>query len=314
MDLLTRVRQTIRRHDLARGPTRVVAAVSGGPDSVALAYLLDQLDAPRGAGVLTLAGLAHFNHQLRPAADAEERSCARVAESIERPFLADREDVAARARRDKRSIEDAARSARYAFFERARLHFGADVVALGHTRDDQAETFLLRLLRGAGAKGLAAMHPRRGAFIRPLLDCRRRDLVAYLESRRIPYAIDESNADPGIPRNRVRAELLPLLEHRFNPSIVDVLADEAEVAREEWLWMGESARQAAGRICRQRGRSWLHDTGAEAIHQAVATNASAGVVRPRSAHHSAADDPNEASGNIQSCSARSGAASASSAP
>ena len=127
----------------------------------------------------------------------------------------------ARAGRERRSLEDAAHAARYAFFDRARAHFDADVVAVGHTRDDQAETFLLRLLRGAGARGLAAMHPRRGAVIRPLLDCRRDDLRAYLAERRIPHVEDESNLDVSIPRNRVRAELLPLLQARFNPAAVD---------------------------------------------------------------------------------------------
>src|SRR2546422_287921 len=88
------------------------------------------------------------------------------------------------------------------------LSGGWDAVALGHTRDDQSETFLLRLLRGAGARGLAAMHPRRGVFIRPLLDCRRADLRAYLDRQRIAFVQDESNDDVSIPRNRVRAELL----------------------------------------------------------------------------------------------------------
>ena len=221
MQLLERVRQTIRRHDLARGDTRVVVALSGGSDSVALAHLLRALDL---AGELRVVGLAHFNHQLRPAASGDERFCADVAAALERPLLVDREDVRDLARRERRSIEDTARRARHRFLSRARGHFDADVTALGHTRDDQAETFLLRLLRGAGARGLAAMHPRRGALIRPLLDCRRATLQEYLVSRHVEYIHDESNEDLSIPRNRVRAELLPFLEQRFNPSIVPLEA------------------------------------------------------------------------------------------
>src|SRR5580693_5632965 len=202
MQLMERVRRTIRQHDLARYETHVVVALSGGSDSVALAQLVDALDQ---AGELRLAGLAHFNHQLRPAADAEERFCARLAESLGRPLLVDRGDVAERARRERRSIETAARAARHEFLERARLHFNADAIALGHTRDDQAETFLLRLLRGAGARGLASMYPRRGTIVRPLLGCRRNELRAYLEDRRLTWVDDESNADVAIARNRVRA-------------------------------------------------------------------------------------------------------------
>ena len=253
MELVDRVRRTIRRHDLARGDTRVVVALSGGSDSVALAHLLRALDL---AGELRVVGLAHFNHQLRPAASGDERFCADVAAALEQPLLVDREDVRDLARRERRSIEDAARRARHRFLERARVHFDADVTALGHTRDDQAETFLLRLLRGAGARGLAAMHPRRGALIRPLLDCRRATLREYLASRHVPYIHDESNEDLSIPRNRVRAELLPLLEQRFNPSIVDVLADEADLARDEWRWMAAAEDELWSRACRREGDTW----------------------------------------------------------
>jgi tRNA(Ile)-lysidine synthase len=246
MDLLSRVRHTIRQHDLARPATSVVAAVSGGSDSVALAHLLREL---HDARELLVAGLAHFNHRLRDSAARDERFCEELAASFGWPILIDTEEVAARARRERRSLEDAARAARYEFFERARARFSADAVALGHTRDDQAETFLLRLVRGAGARGLAGMHPRRGAFIRPLIDCRRGDLRTYLAARDAAFVVDESNADVSIPRNRVRAELLPMLEERFNPSIVDTLADEAELAREEWRWLKETAEALAEKIC-----------------------------------------------------------------
>src|SRR5262249_30349531 len=148
----------------------VVAAVSGGSDSTALAHLLLELEQ---AGTLQLAGLAHFNHRLRPSADEDERFVERMAQAMGRPFVSDRDDVAARAAREGQSIEHAARAARYGFFERARLALGGDVVATGHTRDDQAETFLLRLLRGAGPRGLAGMHARNGRIVRPLLECRR---------------------------------------------------------------------------------------------------------------------------------------------
>jgi tRNA(Ile)-lysidine synthase len=159
----------------------------------------------------------------------------------------ERADVAGRAERERRSIEDAAHAARYEFFERVRVEADADVVAVGHTRDDQAETFLLRLLRGAGPHGLAGMYPRSGHVVRPLLGCRRGDLKAYLGERSIGFVEDESNLDASITRNRVRAELLPLLEARFNPGIVEVLADEAALARETWQWMERAADELRDR-------------------------------------------------------------------
>src|ERR1700730_7873694 len=234
MHLIDVVRRSIREHALAPSGTRVVVAVSGGSDSVALAHLLREL---AEAGELHVAGVAHFNHQLRETADRDERFDREAAEALGWPTFVDREDVAARARGERRSIEDAARTSRHEFFERAREHFHAAVVALGHTRDDQAETFLLRLLRGAGPRGLASMHPRHGATVRPLLACRRSELRAYLAARNVAFVEDESNRDTSIPRNRVRAELLPMLETRFNPAIVEVLADEAAMARDTWRWM-----------------------------------------------------------------------------
>ena len=217
MQLIDRVRDTIRRHDLAPRGSRVIVAVSGGSDSVALSHLMMSLDR---AGDLHVAAFAHFNHQLRADADRDERFCAGLAASLGRAFVADRGDVAMLARRERRSIEDAARHARYEFLERACVEADAGLIALGHTRDDQAETFLLRLLRGAGARGLAAMHPRRGPMIRPLIDCRRSELRDYLAEHRIAFVDDASNEDVSIPAIAY-AELLPLLIRRFNPSIVD---------------------------------------------------------------------------------------------
>ena len=243
--LLARVRRTIREFGLADRSSRVLAAVSGGSDSMALVHLLHELDR---AGELRLAGLVHFNHQLRPAADADERFVVAAAAALDRPIFSDREDVAARARRERRSLEDAARAARYACFERARVESAADVVALGHTRDDQAETFLLRLVRGAGVRGLAGIYPRNERVIRPLLECRRQELREWLADRGTAFVDDETNTDVSIPRNRVRAELLPLLVSRFNPSIVDALADEADLARDAWEVIETAADQIAAQV------------------------------------------------------------------
>jgi len=238
MELQQRVRQYIEQHDLFAPDSRVVVALSGGSDSVALASVLCDLDA---AGALKLVGLAHFNHQLRRAAGEDERFCVRLAAALGRPILVEGEDVTARSRRDRQSVETAARAARHGFFERARRHFGAHVVALGHTRDDQAETVLLRLVRGAGLRGLSAMHPRHGALVRPLLSCRRAELRDYLAARRLAFVEDESNADVSIPRNRVRAELMPVLQARFNPRIVDTLAAEAQLAQDMLSWIEAEA-------------------------------------------------------------------------
>ncbi len=246
MSLRARALETIRRHGLARPGERVLVALSGGADSVALMFLMRDLEQD---GLLTLAGAAHLNHQLRGAeADADEAFCAALAARLGVAFCAERTDVAALARAQKRSLEDAARSARYAFFERAAGVVTAGAIAVAHSRDDQAETFLLRLLRGSGTRGLAGILPRAGRVVRPLLDIGREELRAYLASRRETFREDASNADVTIPRNRVRHELIPYLASHLSPGVTGVLARGAALARQDEDFLHGEAIKLASRI------------------------------------------------------------------
>ena len=238
--------ETIRRHGLARPGDRVVVGLSGGADSVALLLILRELERE---GALIVAGAAHLNHQLRGAeADGDEAFCAALAAELGVPFQAARADVAALARAQKRSVEDAARRARHEFFERAAGELSADVIAVAHTTEDQAETFLLRLLRGSGTRGLAAIQPRAGRVVRPLLEVARQDLRAFLASRGQAFRQDSSNADVRIPRNRIRHEVIPYLQSHFSPAITDVLAREAALARQDEDFLRGEAIKLAARI------------------------------------------------------------------
>jgi len=216
-----RVARTIRRHGLADAGDRIAVAVSGGPDSVALTWLLHAV-AP-GLHV-ELAGLVHVNHGLRGAdAEMDEQFCRDLAARLDLPIDVSRVDAGALAIERRRSIEAAARDARYACFNVAAERLRASRVATGHTLDDQAETVLLRLFRGAGSRGLAGIRVRRGPFVRPLLDCGRQDLLDYLRDRDEPFRTDLSNDDHRIPRNRIRHELLPVID-RMAPGARKALA------------------------------------------------------------------------------------------
>jgi tRNA(Ile)-lysidine synthase len=231
MTLAARALATIRRHRMLPRGGRVVVALSGGPDSVALVHLLRELDA---AGELVLAGLAHFNHQLRgAAAEADEAFCRSLAREQSLPIDVERADVRETAREEGRSIEDAARRLRYQFLEGARERQSAEAVAIGHSLDDQAETFLLRILRGAGTRGLGSIRPRAGRMIRPLIDIRRDELRQYALEKGLTFQEDATNLDVTIPRNRVRHELLPYLAREFSPRIAEVLAREAALAQDD---------------------------------------------------------------------------------
>ena len=246
--LIARVRRTIRRHDLVPRGTRVLVALSGGSDSVALLHLLLEL---QREGELCVAGLAHLNHQLRGgASDQDEAFCRAVADSASLPIVVDRLDVAAAARRSRHSIEHTARRLRYEFLHRAAASLTADRIAVGHTQNDQAETFLLRMLRGAGPVGLAGIRPRVGIVVRPLLHVEREDLRAYLNEHGVEFREDASNRDVAIPRNRVRHELLPVLRDRFSPGIIQTLSRVAEIAREDADYLDELVRRAQASVIR----------------------------------------------------------------
>ena len=193
--------------------SRVLAAVSGGADSVALLHLLHGVAWTRPLELHA----AHLDHALRPDSPADAAFVRELCAGLGVPLTMARIDVAALARAGKGGVEETARAARRAFLQKTALEEGCSWIALGHQRDDQAETFLLRLLRGAGTTGLAGMRPADPPFVRPLLPFSRQQLVAWLVSNGSPWREDASNCDPAFARNRVRFELLPLLES-FNPA------------------------------------------------------------------------------------------------
>jgi len=230
--LAARILRTTREHALLGPADRVGVAVSGGADSVALLWLLRDLIL---AGNLPgqLAGLIHVNHGLRGAEAArDEEFCRNLADRVSLPLELAHADAAAAARATRRSIEAAARDLRYQFFAEAAARLGATVVATGHTLDDQAETVLLRLLRGAGTRGLTGIRIRRGLFIRPLLDCRRAQIRQYLAAKNEPFCEDSSNASLTIARNRIRHQLLPVLE-QIAPGGLPSLARLAALAGDD---------------------------------------------------------------------------------
>jgi tRNA(Ile)-lysidine synthase len=244
--LAARVLASLRRRRLCDPHARIVAAVSGGADSVALAHLLAELS---NAGALTLAGIAHLDHRLRGDESARDREfCAALAANLAVPFDVEQFDVAREAERRGESTEQAGRRVRYEFLERARRRLGAEHAAVAHTRDDQAETVLLRLLRGAGTRGLAAILPSREGIIRPVIDIRRAELVRYLESHAHPWVEDSTNTDTRVARNWVRHELLPFITARTGDGVIDVLARTADSAREDEGLLDAIALDAEGRL------------------------------------------------------------------
>ncbi|MFH1970352.1 MAG: tRNA lysidine(34) synthetase TilS [Verrucomicrobiota bacterium] len=232
--------QTIRRHNLLARGQHILVGVSGGADSVALLAVLRRL-APAWKLRLTV---AHLNHGIRgPAAAADAAFVADLARRWKLEFIGGRVNVPVQARRRGISLEMAGRKARYGFFaEAARAHH-CDAVATAHTADDQAETILLNLARGAGAAGLAGIPyiGRHGALnvVRPLRDVGRKSVERFLARGRLAWREDATNANPAFLRNRVRHEVLPFLEERLNPGIRLALLRASNIltSENEWLEM-----------------------------------------------------------------------------
>jgi tRNA(Ile)-lysidine synthase len=230
------VRRTIRRQGLWPAGSRLLIGLSGGSDSVALVLLLQEL-AEHGA--FTVAGLGHLNHRLRCTAARDEQFCRDFAARVGLPITVESIDVGSYAETQRLSVEDAARRLRYDFLHRVAQSSSADRIAVGHTRDDQAETFLLKLIRGAGLTGLGGIYPRRGIVVRPLLDVGRTDLRRYLESRGQSWMDDETNEDLANPRNRIRHRVLPELDLAGGASAGPAIARAAAIGREDGQWLDE---------------------------------------------------------------------------
>ncbi len=239
--LIQQVAAYVRQEEMLAAGQRVGVAVSGGADSLVLLHLLRRLRSQFACDLCVL----HVNHHLRAAeSDADEAFVREVARELGLPVFV--EHAAA----PGNDIEQQARNQRRAFFERAISEHGVERIALGHTRSDQAETVLFRLLRGAGLAGLAGMRPvTSNHLIRPLLTCSREEVRRWASEEGIQWREDSSNLDPSFTRNRLRLETLPVLRAAYNPNLETLLAQCADRARaEEDYWQREIEIGYAGLV------------------------------------------------------------------
>jgi tRNA(Ile)-lysidine synthase len=256
MDTLeTKARETIQKYDMLSHGNGVLAAVSGGPDSVALLHLLYRL---RGELGLRLE-VAHLQHGIRgEEARQDARFVAEMAERLALRFHLREVDLPrVKAEKGRGNLEAMAREERYGFFAELAQEHGLLKVALAHTRDDQAETLLLRLLRGSGRRGLAGMPPVRCLIrertsgpwlIRPLIESSRKEILSYLMEHGLLYQSDRTNFDPGLLRNWVRLVLLPQLEEKAGPRLAEGLARVAEILRDEEEILDRTSRERLQRV------------------------------------------------------------------
>lgn len=234
-DIISKVRRTIAAYQMFDPGDKVIVAVSGGADSVCLLDILERLNAELHLQLV----VAHLDHGLRPHEDETETRFVRdlaarkgMAFETAKALLLEKPEQA--------SLEERARAARYAFLEEVQAKHKARKIAMGHTLNDQAETVLMRLLRGSGAKGLAGIPPRRGSIVRPLIEVEEPEIRAYLEQQGQEFMTDSSNLETLYLRNKIRLNLLPqLLE--YQPRLVRRLGKLAELLQEENAFLEEQA-------------------------------------------------------------------------
>ncbi|MGH9396408.1 MAG: tRNA lysidine(34) synthetase TilS [Terriglobia bacterium] len=240
-DLYSRWSLAMRRGRVFSPGERVGVAVSGGPDSMLLLHFVGQLAHEMGF----CPAAVHFNHHLRDAeSNGDERFVAGAAEALKIELFHAGADVGRAARDGKRNLEATARELRYRYFFSLVRQGKLDRVATAHTANDQAETVLMRLLRGTGARGLGGIFPAlQGGVVRPFLNVTRAEVETEIARRSVAFRVDRSNLDPRFTRNRIRQQLLPLLEKEFNPQIVLLLTSLAGRSRDDEAYLEHQAAE-----------------------------------------------------------------------
>jgi len=255
MDILSQVRQTIAKCEIFNPGDRVVVGVSGGPDSLCLLHLLHRLQEELGIAL----HVAHLHHAIRgEEADEDARFVKGLATSWGLPSTVEKRDVPAYAEREKLAIEQAARQVRYTFLAEVAKRVGASSAAVGHNADDQVETIIMHWLRGAGTAGLRGMRPVQRwplpgidlRLVRPLLEIPREEIEAYCQEHHLSPRFDRSNLDTTYYRNRIRHELLPLLEE-YNPNIREVIRRAALIIADDHDYLASQGQKAWVRAVRE---------------------------------------------------------------
>lgn len=222
MELVKRIKQYISKHKLLTTGDKVIIGVSGGPDSVALIYILCELQHELGVTI----EIAHFNHGLRKAAIKDQNFVENLAQKLHLKISCGSSHLSKSY--SKGSLEEIARDARMNFFKRLVRRKKAQAICLAHTQNDLAETVLMRILRGTGLQGIRSILPVRKIqnikFIRPLLGTKKQEIELFLKKRKLSFRIDPTNKQKKFYRNKIRLDLIPLLEKKYNKNVQEVLS------------------------------------------------------------------------------------------
>ena len=248
-NLKEKVLETIKKYNLIEEGDKLVVAVSGGPDSICLLDILNEIikkeinyqegpspvakNCQKGPSPMATLVVAHVNHMIRAEADSDEAFVRDYCEKNNIEFYSKSIDVKKLANNSKIGVEEAGRIARYDFFDEVMQKTNANKVAIAHNMNDRAETVIMNLLRGSGVSGLIGIEAKRGIYIRPLIECDRLEIEEYCNSNNLNPRIDKTNFDNTYTRNKIRNVVIPYIKEEFNPNIINTLNRLSDLACDE---------------------------------------------------------------------------------
>ena len=239
-----KVLETIKKYNMIENGEKVVLAVSGGPDSICMLDILNDIKNDETIDINLEIVVAHVNHMIRKEAEEDEKYVKKYCEEKQIEFYSKSIDVQKMANNNKIGLEEAGRKARYDFFDEILEKTNAQKIAIAHNKNDKVETVLMHILRGSGINGLKGIEPKRGKYIRPLIECERNEIEEYCDNKKLQSRIDKTNFENKYTRNKVRNLLIPYIQKEFNPNLIKTIDRLSNLVAEEENYMDKQVEKA----------------------------------------------------------------------
>ncbi len=238
------VLETIKKYNMIENGEKIVLAVSGGPDSICMLDILNDIKNDETIDINFEIVVAHVNHMIRKEAEEDEKYVKKYCEEKQIEFYSKSIDVQKMANNNKIGIEEAGRKARYDFFDEILERTNAQKIAIAHNKNDKVETVLMHILRGSGINGLKGIEAKRGKYIRPLIECERNEIEEYCTEKNLQPRIDKTNFENEYTRNKVRNLLIPYIQKEFNPNLIKTIDRLSNLVAEEEKYMDKQVEKA----------------------------------------------------------------------
>ena len=239
-----KILETIKKYNMIENGEKVVLAVSGGPDSICMLDILNDIKNDVTIDINFEIVVAHVNHMIRKEAEEDEKYVKKYCEENQIEFYSKSIDVQKMANNNKIGVEEAGRKARYNFFDEILEKTDAQKIAIAHNKNDKVETVLMHILRGSGISGLKGIEAKRGKYIRPLIECERNEIEEYCTEKNLQPRIDKTNFENEYTRNKVRNLLIPYIQKEFNPNLINTIDRLSNLVTEEENYMDKQVEKA----------------------------------------------------------------------